>query len=117
MIRNNVALDSLGSRYTVLHITSYLVPVGHQPSDMNKQAMCGDAARHEVMIQVTEDIQLLSSNLVKKKKSMTGLKITEAKFSFQVISQMYCSLLLLQYIFDMITKICLGLNLVHLRLI
>lgn len=37
--------------------------VRHQASDVNKQAVCGDAARHEVMIQMTEDIQLLRSNL------------------------------------------------------
>lgn len=34
----------------------YLVSMRHQPSDMNKQTVCGDAACHEVMIQVTEYI-------------------------------------------------------------
>lgn len=35
----------------------------HQPSDMDKQTVCGDAARHEVVIQMTGDIELLCSNL------------------------------------------------------
>lgn len=37
--------------------------VGHEASDVHKQAVRGDAARHEVMIQVTEDIQLLRGDL------------------------------------------------------
>lgn len=42
---------------------THLVSMWHQPSDMNKQTVCGDAACHEVMIQVTEYIQHLCSDL------------------------------------------------------
>lgn len=38
---------------------------------MNKQAVCGDAARHEVMIQMTDDVQLLCSNLFTNKTSFS----------------------------------------------
>lgn len=34
----------------------YLVSFWDQASDMNKQTVCGDAACHEIMIQVTEYI-------------------------------------------------------------
>lgn len=88
-------------------MTSYLVPMGHQPSDMNKQAMCGDAARHEVVVQVADDIQLLSSNLFTHTNvtSVTPLKITEAKFSLQLISQTYRAPHYSRKFFDMITNL------------
>lgn len=38
---------------------------------MNKQAMCGDAARHEVVIQVASDVQLFCSNLLIHTKTIT----------------------------------------------
>lgn len=41
----------------------YLVSVRHQPPDMDKQTVRGDAARHEVVIQMTEDVQLLCGDL------------------------------------------------------
>jgi len=44
----------------------------NQTPDMNKQAVRGDAARHEVVIQMTGDIELLCSNLFKHKD---GIKV------------------------------------------
>lgn len=42
---------------------THLVPLRHQAPDMHKQAVGGDAARHEAVIRVAEDVQLLGGNL------------------------------------------------------
>lgn len=41
----------------------HLVPLRHQAPDVHKQAVGGDTARHEAVIRVAEDIQLLGGNL------------------------------------------------------
>lgn len=46
----------------------YLVSVRHEPPDVNKQAMCGDAARHEVVIQAASDVQLFCGSLLVRTK-------------------------------------------------
>lgn len=51
---------------------THLVSMWHQPSDMNKQTVCGDAACHEVMIQVTEYIQHLCGDLSRHTKAQNN---------------------------------------------
>lgn len=51
---------------------THLVSMWHQPSDMNKQTVCGDAACHEVMIQVTENIQHLCRDLSRHTKAQNN---------------------------------------------
>lgn len=43
--------------------TTDFVALRDEAADMHKQAMSRDAGRHEVMIQVAKDVQLLCSNL------------------------------------------------------
>lgn len=57
---------------------------------MNEQTVCGDAACHEVVIQMTEDIQLLCSNLfMHKEHSDLNHPVTIKYFDLIVTSSIY----------------------------
>lgn len=60
----------LNSLTGMIRCILYLVSMRHQPPDVNKQTVCGDAAGHEVMIQMTDDIQLPCCNLLAKTSTL-----------------------------------------------
>lgn len=61
-------VTKLVAAYFNLENINDLVALRDQAPNMHKQAMSRDAGRHEVMVQMTSDIELLCSNLEKKKK-------------------------------------------------
>lgn len=63
-------------RWALMDIKNYrhLVAMWNQASDVHKQAVRGDTARHEVVIRVTEDVELLCGCLCaegRKKRRVT----------------------------------------------